>query len=161
MDQRLLQSTCRNAKAASRTTCRRRRSRCRRADSSAPFDFFLTFYLIGEEKNKYGFIAGNLYGNLRFRATGDLHGDGSSAAITYFWIGSSELEFFAPGRPGAKRLTGSESARGDSVNWTLTRKYGVAPGRLPTKTPPPKGRRLEEPAATYSPRRLPTKYHRR
>ncbi len=51
----------------------------------SPFDFFLTFYLIGEEKNKYSFIAGNPYGNLEVpggRVT--CNGDGSSAAIPYF-----------------------------------------------------------------------------
>jgi hypothetical protein len=89
----------------------------------SPFDFFLTFYLLGSDKNRYDFIAGNPYGNLEVpggRATCD--GDGSSVAITYFWVGPTKLQFTAPGRPGARRLSGYKAARGDSVLWTMTRK---------------------------------------
>ena len=86
------------------------------------FNAFLTFYLIGGKKNKYDFIVADAYELAPATGTQTCLSDSSQASFTFWLIESRNFEVLSRGRPGARRLQGSRSARGDSIEWTITRK---------------------------------------
>jgi hypothetical protein len=86
------------------------------------FNAFLTFYLIGDSKNRYDFIVADDYQLAQATGTETCLRDSSRASFPYWLISTNNFDVLTPGRPGARRLTGSRSGGGDSVSWTLTRK---------------------------------------
>ena len=86
------------------------------------FNAFLTFYLIGDRKNRYDFIIADDYELLPVTGTQTCLEDSSQASFSFWFLRSNNFEFLSPGRPGARRLSGSKSASGDTIRWTITKK---------------------------------------
>jgi hypothetical protein len=86
------------------------------------FNAFITFYLIGDRKNKYDFIVDDAYELAVARGTQTCSSDSSQAQFPYYFKVSNNFEFLARGRPGARRLAGSKAAKGDTLRWAITKK---------------------------------------
>jgi hypothetical protein len=86
------------------------------------FNAFLTFYLIGDRKNKYDFIVADNYELAEATGRQTCLSNGSQAAFPYWMIASNNFEVLTPGRPSARRLKGSRAAGGDSIRWEIIRK---------------------------------------